>query len=184
MKKIKSILCLLILISGSANAALINLTVNGTVDAATNWGGLSAGDAITADLTLDTASYTGIGYETFNFTGDNALAITAGSFSFDQSMDSALNASITFNNGVMYDFNFGALFGVNGAPEDFDSVGLNILASRSVTTGKGGNAVTTNYVLAAHWDAATLTAVPVPAAVWLFGSGLLGLAGVARRKAA
>lgn len=29
----------------------------------------------------------------------------------------------------------------------------------------------------------TVTAVPVPAAVWLFGSGLLGLIGVARRKA-
>ena len=29
-----------------------------------------------------------------------------------------------------------------------------------------------------------LTAVPVPAAVWLFGSGLLGLVGVARRKIA
>jgi hypothetical protein len=30
----------------------------------------------------------------------------------------------------------------------------------------------------------TPTAVPVPAAVWLFGSGLVGLAGFARRKAA
>lgn len=30
----------------------------------------------------------------------------------------------------------------------------------------------------------TLNAVPVPAAVWLFGSGLLGLVGVARRKKA
>ena len=29
-----------------------------------------------------------------------------------------------------------------------------------------------------------LTAVPVPAAAWLFGSGLLGLVGVARRKSA
>lgn len=29
----------------------------------------------------------------------------------------------------------------------------------------------------------TITAVPVPAAVWLFGSGLLGLVGYARRKA-
>ena len=28
------------------------------------------------------------------------------------------------------------------------------------------------------------TVVPVPAAVWLFGSGLLGLIGVARRKKA
>jgi len=31
---------------------------------------------------------------------------------------------------------------------------------------------------------ALLTPVPVPAAVWLFGSGLLGLLGIARRKAA
>ncbi len=31
---------------------------------------------------------------------------------------------------------------------------------------------------------ASLAAVPVPAAVWLFGSGLLGVAGVARRKRA
>lgn len=30
----------------------------------------------------------------------------------------------------------------------------------------------------------TITAVPVPAAVWLFGSGLLGLIAVARRKTA
>jgi len=29
-----------------------------------------------------------------------------------------------------------------------------------------------------------INAVPVPAAVWLFGSGFLGLVGVARRKKA
>ena len=35
-----------------------------------------------------------------------------------------------------------------------------------------------------YWDDVSLTtsAVPVPAAVWLFGSGLLGLVGVARRR--
>ena len=33
-------------------------------------------------------------------------------------------------------------------------------------------------------DYSPVNAVPVPAAVWLFGSGLLGLVGVARRKAA
>ena len=30
----------------------------------------------------------------------------------------------------------------------------------------------------------SISAVPVPAAVWLFGSGLLGLLGISRRKAA
>ncbi|RRQ21596.1 VPLPA-CTERM sorting domain-containing protein [Thiohalobacter thiocyanaticus] len=29
---------------------------------------------------------------------------------------------------------------------------------------------------------ASLSAVPVPAAVWLFGSGLAGLVGIARRR--
>ena len=34
------------------------------------------------------------------------------------------------------------------------------------------------------WSSSNATVVPVPAAVWLFATCLLGLAGVARRKAA
>jgi hypothetical protein len=37
-------------------------------------------------------------------------------------------------------------------------------------------------VTSLHVDAVNIDAVPVPAAVWLFGSGLLGLVGVARRR--
>ena len=37
---------------------------------------------------------------------------------------------------------------------------------------------------ALYWDDVSLTAVPVPAAVWLFGSGLIGLIGIARRRKA
>jgi len=36
----------------------------------------------------------------------------------------------------------------------------------------------------AFYQATIGTAVPVPAAVWLFGSGLIGLMGIARRKKA
>ena len=41
----------------------------------------------------------------------------------------------------------------------------------------------TNINNDAYLDAAYLQIVPVPAAVWLFGSGLIGLIGLARRKA-
>ena len=34
------------------------------------------------------------------------------------------------------------------------------------------------------WTTADISPVPVPAAAWLFGSGLLGLIGIARKKAA
>jgi hypothetical protein len=45
----------------------------------------------------------------------------------------------------------------------------------SVTFGTGANVI--------EVDVQIVPPVPVPAAVWLFGSGLLGLVGVARRKA-
>ncbi len=45
----------------------------------------------------------------------------------------------------------------------------------SVTFGTGANVI--------EVDVQIVPAIPVPAAVWLFGSGLLGLVGMARRKA-
>lgn len=33
-----------------------------------------------------------------------------------------------------------------------------------------------------QWQVSGVTAVPIPAAAWLFGSGLIGLAGIARRR--
>jgi hypothetical protein len=68
---------------------------------------------------------------------------------------------------------------------------LGTSANLYYVTGGGGIASKVSTVLeaTASLSAAGLTltgsgsAVPLPAAVWLFGSGLLGLAGVARRKA-
>lgn len=48
----------------------------------------------------------------------------------------------------------------------------------TTTNGKAGNF----YAWAVYDGNAALAAVPVPAAAWLFGSGLLGLVGMARRK--
>jgi hypothetical protein len=47
-----------------------------------------------------------------------------------------------------------------------------------------GQTVTANDLLLEADGYVNLTAVPIPAAVWLFGSGLLGLVGIARRKKA
>jgi len=176
-----------LVLAGNANAALINFTITGDVLIAENYGGLVAfGSTITADITLDDTGLTGIGTEQIFFTGLNTLDITAGTLSFNQSMDGSGNTSITFVDGSLFDLHFGAQFGVLGAPEDFLSSLTSATASRSVTTGKGGNIVTTNHTLYATWQATALplTPVPVPAAIWLFGSGLLGLAGIARRKSA
>ena len=41
---------------------------------------------------------------------------------------------------------------------------------------------TTSTTVTSTSFSGSITAVPVPAAIWLFGSGLLGLVGVARRK--
>ena len=175
-----------LVLAGNANAALINFTITGDVLSAENYGGLTYGSTITADITLDDTGLTGIGTEQIFFTGLNTLDITAGTLSFDQSMDSSANTSITFVDGSLFDLHFGSQFGVLGAPEDFVSSLTSATASRVVTTGKGGNAVDTTYSLYASWQATALplTPVPVPAAVWLFGSGLLALAGMARRKSA
>ena len=43
-----------------------------------------------------------------------------------------------------------------------------------------GTPYTEKFNITLNGTAATV--IPVPAAVWLFGSGLLGLVGVARRK--
>ena len=50
------------------------------------------------------------------------------------------------------------------------------------TTPTNDNSTIANQTWAVWSNASSPSAVPVPAAVWLFGSGLIGLIGVARRK--
>ena len=43
---------------------------------------------------------------------------------------------------------------------------------------------TSNTASGLYFDDLSFTTVPIPAAVWLFGSGLLGLIGISRRNKA
>ncbi|MDQ1363895.1 MAG: hypothetical protein QG652_1757 [Pseudomonadota bacterium] len=73
-------------------------------------------------------------------------------------------------------------FGLEYAPYTPNAWYFNTSYGRQQADSKGSYAY---YAWAVRdGDVAAVTAVPVPAAAWLFGSGLLGLIGVARRKAA
>lgn len=66
-------------------------------------------------------------------------------------------------------------FGTTGAPIQFGFMfGNRVL----------GNGTLTNTLGLDNFSVVTTSPVPLPTAVWLFGSGLLGLIGIGRRKAA
>ena len=105
-------------------------------------------------------------------------------------------ATTTFNTTNAPGCTFGSCLGVNPSgvtPILTDTKTNSNKSYYSTVLGIGGNPMQdgpfgNNY---ANFDAQELTitsytpsAIPVPAAVWLFGSGLLGLVGVARRKKA
>ncbi len=84
---------------------------------------------------------------------------------------------------------------VYGLNSTFTDDLADLVVSGNSVTGQGGSGVimfeglysslTFNNSNGEYWYGITVgnvTAVPVPAAVWLFGSGLLGLVGVARRR--
>ena len=69
----------------------------------------------------------------------------------------------------------------------FDGMDFYVVASMGATAKNGfadaSNTLTMQFEDDMGLTAASVSAVPVPAAVWLFASGLVGLIGVARRKA-
>jgi len=92
--------------------------------------------------------------------------------------------------GAWASFTTGTLVGPNLAGsitgQALDAAGHAVLVSTD-TYGVGPNWGTFDqgtYYEVWSVDITPATVIPVPAAVWLFGSGLLGLVGVARRKKA
>lgn len=91
---------------------------------------------------------------------------------------------------------FGNPFPVTGSAFDFMTLSFSVLAaplvnpteisiSNSLIGGFWQSGLNTDITDVVYNNATvTVSAVPVPAAVWLFGSGLLGLVAVARRRAA
>ncbi len=109
----------------------------------------------------------------FNLNGDlDAPRDPVASLPFDIKLTSGANmftAGATLSADGSYEILFSAFTGI-----DFSDIdGIKLLSTN-------GGVPSPDLAI----SAITVQTVPIPAAVWLFGSGLLGLVGVARRKKA
>ena len=115
-------------------------------------------DGLQGHWTIDVPLFVDWSNTTFEYTGFSLSSDASYSYA-------ALSGSMTATGQVM-DYGTGDVFLVGQATNTDPSSGL---YGTRITPGLNGNDP-------------VLQAVPIPAAVWLFGSGLLGLVGVARRK--
>lgn len=156
--------------TGVANAALItggvgitgSYTLDGatlfTLDTATG----TSGDGILG-TTVGFATGGTVNNGTLNIASFTPVVNVLSIANWQLNMDTLVDETTT---GGLWKFTgTGLLVDLNGTYED-----------TAATFALSANQTGSSYSL-------SIAAVPVPAAVWLFGSGLLGLVGVARRKA-
>jgi hypothetical protein len=165
---------LLLVCAGTTQAALVNFTLNGVVDG--SYGspyGLNLGDTITASGVFDNSAISSSPYTVYfdQSHSGNTLSITAGSLTLNQTQDDAYASG----GSPRFEFNsLGNLIGVNFGSTPFTSGPLEFLAED-----------TSSNFATGVWNASsfnmTPAPVPVPAALYLLVSGLVGLVGVARR---
>jgi hypothetical protein len=174
-KMIKVLLAGLSLISVNVFAA----TIDGSLIAGgayTTTGGVNLADA--TNVSLGTVFANGGTGDVEGTVNGSTLAGTGGALS--------LNAFAPVTN----------FFSVGGWTLDVSTLtivdqtaGLLNLSGLGVLTGHGFDATDVNWSFSSSsttsysMTVSSVSPVPVPAAAWLFGSGLLGLVGVARRKA-
>ncbi|MFA7387366.1 MAG: VPLPA-CTERM sorting domain-containing protein [Thiohalobacteraceae bacterium] len=172
----QSIAALTLLLSiGTTQAALVNFTLTGEAvyaDAGNDFG-LSSGSIVTVEGSFDDSVLTGgLGTVEFSSGSANSFTIYAGNYTYSNADDDSFLSGfpqLRFEGAPLPYLDFGHN-GVTGFTSDgagfFDAYDASFQAVSGVWT---------------EYDA---TVVPVPAAVWLLGSGLMGLVGVARRRQA
>ena len=152
-----------------------------------------AGTSITLDFNLhgsvgDNAS----GYVSNNLRADIAVITTSelGWYAhFPTLVYEVANSSDVVGNESLFISNSGLDQNAPGSItfDVFDGMDFYVVASMGATAKNGfadaSNTLTMQFEDDMGLTAASVSAVPVPASVWLFASGLVGLIGVARRKA-
>lgn len=120
-------------------------------------------------ITTTTGSYTGSSYEFEAFGRSTSLVATT---SAGPDLLGEMGLSLIFEDPLT---NLGGTISIN------QSISFN---GEGVCGQSDCGGITTNTIRYITGGYVTTSAVPVPAAVWLFGSGLISLIGVARRKKA
>lgn len=179
---IKSLIYLTLLATSQLQAALVDFSVDGEITSAEigNTFGLSIGDLITASGQFDD-SVIGAGITEVDFTtAVNNMQISVGNALYTDATESFGGALIFFNNGVFDGIDYDS---VDGTFDSWGSLG-ELDTYGNVLDDFNGLYDGSHYKIGGSWLASTfeVTPVPVPAAVWLFGSGIVFLAGFARRK--
>ena len=165
----------------TANSLSVNITqmrFNGTFNATGSLSSLGDGTVSSLDdffgrqwSVFGQAFFSGMGAHTW------AGTAPAGSYSYTFSLSANQVAW-----GTIFNWGFEPAIG------DVDKMPvLNIMECTGFTAGSVCTGIGTPMQAGRFWGQApafdgTVAAVPVPAAPWLFSTGLLGLAGVARRK--
>lgn len=146
-----------------AQAAAVNFTLTGTVyntyenDSwyGPNPFGLHVGDTITATATFDDSLINNYGSTLIDFgDSDISMLITVGNTVYTDDDDFSGGAWLYFYNDDFDGLSYSSNFCCDFYGDDFDG----------------------------QWTSMAISPVPVPAAVWLFGSGLIGLVGFAKRN--
>lgn len=166
--------------AAAAQAALVNFTLTGISDGSSGSPyGINLGDNIFASGTFDdSAIASGTVYFDQAHSG-NTMTINAGSLTLDNTQDDNYAAGgspkLEFDgsgNLIGLGYNVGFLDG-----SAFDSGTL----SGWIVNDASFNLATGSWT-ASSFSMTPVAPVPVPAAVWLFGSGLLGTFALTRRK--
>lgn len=141
-----------------------------------NAGGISFGD----DAYVDPGFVTFSGNMFFEPTLNPASSLTTVFSDEFMDIDGLLeNTTMLFSAGLV-----DCCEGASQRPNTFDGTTMSLWGANFGSTSGDGTLGLNEATLGLDLRIVLTSVVPVPAAVWLFGSGLLGLAAVARRKSA
>lgn len=152
------------------------------------------GDLITLDVLMDFTGDPTLGGGTDIFYDASVLSYQSFGFtSTSLALDTDFSRSPDVLSNELEGLSFGNFNGLSGPGVvgtltfqviAFGDVVLSMAETDNLLAGGAFTSATTFTSQAVNFGTAGVTIVPVPAAVWLFGSGLIGLVGVAKRSKA